>query len=68
MPGKEIIIFSNHRLSICVRKLLDFTVFKSYRFVIISDSKLAREAYAEPALNGRPDLKLFNIHGGGEYG
>ena len=43
-------------------------VFGLFRFAIISDAKLAREAYNEPGLSGRPDLKVFNILSGGNYG
>ena len=41
---------------------------KMCRFVVINDPKIAREAYNNPALSGRPDFKLFNILAGGNHG
>jgi hypothetical protein len=37
-------------------------------FVVINDHKLAREAYNNPALLGKPDFALFNLFAKGNYG
>ena len=45
-----------------------FTCEDFHRFVIISDAKLAREAYSDAALSARPDFKLFNLLSDGNHG